>query len=114
MSVTSTPIDGLWTAKIQAGGSSTSGVMVFANGRVLGGDSGFMWTGTFKVSGGSVKADIYVKNYDPRIPPRLFGVTEYDVSMYGVIKGDLISATGSSPAYRGVNVSLVLTKRAPL
>ncbi len=114
MNVINTPIDGLWTAKIQAGGNSTSGVMVFANGKVLGGDSGFVWTGTFKVSGGSVKADIRVKNYDPRIPARVFGAAEYDVSMYGIIKGDSISATGSSPAYQGVNVSLVLTKRAAL
>jgi T3SS negative regulator,GrlR len=114
VSVISTLIDGLWTAKIQAGGNSTSGVMVFANGRVLSGDSGFVWTGTFKVSGCSVKADIHVKNYDPRIPPRVFGVTEHDVSMYGIIKGESISATGGSPAYQGVNVSLVLTKRAAL
>jgi hypothetical protein len=105
-------IDGLWTAKIEAGGNSTSGVMVFANGKVLGGDGGFMWIGTFKVSGGSVKADIHVKNYDPRVPVRLFGAKEYDVSMYGIIKGDSITATGSSPVYEGVNVTLVLTKRA--
>ena len=25
---------------------------------------------------------------DPRIPARVFGVAEYDVSMYGIIKGD--------------------------
>jgi hypothetical protein len=107
-------IDGLWTAKIQAGANSTSGVLVFTNERVLGGDSGFMWNGTFKVSGDSLKADIHVKNYDPSVPPRLFGATEYDVSMYGNIKSDTISATGSSPVYQGVSVSLVLTKRAAL
>jgi len=107
-------IDGLWTAKIEAGGNSTSGVLVFANGKVLGGDSGFVWTGSFKLSGDSLKVDLHVKNYDPSVPPRLFGATEYDVRIFGTVQNEKIVATGTSPVYHGVGVNMVLTRRARL
>jgi hypothetical protein len=40
-------VSGLWTVQFEAMGNRGAGVAVFTNGKVLGGDSGFTYTGTF-------------------------------------------------------------------
>jgi hypothetical protein len=57
-------VDGLWSARLEAMGKHGSGVAVFNNGRILGGDSAFTWNGKYQEYGDSLQADVQVKKYE--------------------------------------------------
>jgi hypothetical protein len=106
-------MDGLWSAQFEAMGNRGSGVAVFISGKVLGGDSGFMWSGTFQESGDSLKAAVHVKNFEPSIQS-VFGVNEYDLRIEGKIQGDRITGIGTSPSMGGAKLNVTLIKREGL
>jgi autotransporter translocation and assembly factor TamB len=105
-------VSGLWTVQFEAMGNRGAGVAVFTNGKVLGGDSGFTYTGTFQEAGDSLKADIWVKNFE-RSVPSLVGANEYDLHIEGKLQGDRATgtATSTSAALRGNKINFTLIKR---
>jgi hypothetical protein len=59
------------------------GVVVFETGRVLGGDSSFVFVGSYELEGGLVKANIKCTN-DRDILPSIFGdIKEFDLVLEG-------------------------------
>jgi hypothetical protein len=104
-------ISGLWNAQIDAHGNKAGGVAVFVNGKVLGGDSAFIWSGTLQESGDSFKAAVHVKQYDQTVQS-IFGIAEYDMHIDGRIQGDRITGTGTSPSLGPTKLTVTLIKRA--
>jgi hypothetical protein len=57
-------IDGLWTAEFGSSvGISGGGVAVFQDGRVLGGDNAYLYTGSYKFSGRRFSATLRVSPF---------------------------------------------------
>ena len=106
-------VDGLWSAQFEAMGKRGSGVAVLVSGKVLGGDSGFIWSGFFQESGDSLKADVHVKNFEPSVPA-IFGAKEYDLHIEGKIQGDMVTGVGTSPSIGGAKLNVTLIKREGL
>ena len=48
-------LDGLWIAQFTGKEVSGSGVVVFSNGKLFGGETGFYYIGTYESDGKSVK-----------------------------------------------------------
>jgi hypothetical protein len=57
-------LEALWSVQFHAnGGIAGSGIVVFENGRLYGGDSMMIYTGTYKVSNGQIEGDLEVEKY---------------------------------------------------
>jgi hypothetical protein len=82
---------------VLAGTSSTpaanGGIVVFVNGKILGGDSGFTWVGTFIERDGLIKGRVTVHNFDPNIRSVLEVEGDYEMYVSGVVQGDTITGT---------------------
>lgn len=57
-------LEALWSVEFQSSfGMHGNGVAVFETSRILGGDSGMMYVGNFKVINDAIQADIHVTRY---------------------------------------------------
>lgn len=58
-------IEALWSVEFGSNlGAIGAGVAVFETGRILGGDSAFMYVGNYKIENGIVHSDINVTKYN--------------------------------------------------
>jgi T3SS negative regulator,GrlR len=85
-------LDGFWILKILPPVTS-GGVILFTQGKVFGGDSGFSWVGTYSVNDGLLKARVHVHNFDPEIKSVLGVDGDYDMHFSGTLNGTLITGT---------------------
>lgn len=60
-------VDGLWVVQYVGMQGSDNGVIVLTNGKVLGGDNGFTYIGTYEQMDNGLKATVKVHNFDPKI-----------------------------------------------
>jgi len=107
------PMDGLWIVKLTAPQITGSGVVVFANGKVFGGETGFYYLGTYDDDGGVVKARIVVRNFDPNIPSG-FGAGDYDMDVSAIMQGDEMTGTAVVTGRPQYSLGVRLTKKANL
>ncbi|HEY0701139.1 MAG TPA: GrlR family regulatory protein [Candidatus Acidoferrales bacterium] len=88
-------IDGLWVVQFQGPSGTGGGVAVFRNSQILGGDSAYLYVGTFRVSGDAVTAEVFVKNFNPDISNVLGIPGNFHLIIEGKITGDEIKGTGA-------------------
>jgi hypothetical protein len=108
-------IEGLWIAQFEGLQGHGAGVVVFVNGRALGGDEAFTYVGHYKEEGGKMKARVTVSNFRPEIG-NVMGITgDFDLEITapvgdGVVQGTMVLV--GDPAGRSIAVKL--TKKARL
>ena len=86
-------LDGLWILQIQPPPVSNGGIVVFINGKILGGDSGFTWVGTYTGNDQLIKGRVHVHNFDPNIKSVLGVTGDYDMYFSGNVQGETIIGT---------------------
>lgn len=108
-------IDGLWTAEF---GSTAdmfgSGVIVFRDGKILGGDATHFYVGEYKLSGNDFEATIRVSPFIDGAES-IFGTRGQDLTLG--LKGSLTAerqaiAQGQPQGMPNVRFGLKLTKRS--
>jgi hypothetical protein len=83
-------IDGLWTVEFTSTlNRSGKGVFVFNNGRVLGGDQGYYYSGTYRTAGTQIEGRVNIVRFDP-----------LSMSVFGNIDHFSLSFTGDFNEYR--------------
>ncbi len=107
-------IDGLWIVQYHGPAGVGGGVVVFTNGKVLGGDSGFVFVGTYEEKGDELKARVSSTNFDPNIQSVLGIPGNHDLAIEGKIKGDKIDATGALVAYPDTKIVVQLARHYKL
>jgi hypothetical protein len=60
-------VDGFWIVQYAGMEGKDGGVAVLMKGRVLGGDSGFTYTGTYEETKFGLKASFLVENFNPSV-----------------------------------------------
>jgi len=107
-------MQGLWTIEF---GSSTgrfgAGVVVFKEGRVMGGDSGYYYIGTYSLVGDEFSAKIDLVPFVPGIET-VFNTLGHNVklSLTGtLIDSEHATAQGSPVAMPHLKLGVKLTKR---
>jgi hypothetical protein len=93
-------MEGFWTVGFQGVQGWGAGVVVLIGGKVFGGDSGYMYTGTYTQRGNTLDARVHVKQYVQGVP-NVMGRTEFDLNLTGTLNGSTITATGSIPGAQG-------------
>jgi hypothetical protein len=90
-------MEGFYTVQFQGVEGWGDGVVTLIGGRVFGGDSGFLYGGTYQQDGGTLKAMVHVKRYVQGIP-NVMGRDEFDLSITATQNGShTLIANGTIP-----------------
>jgi hypothetical protein len=89
-------MEGFWTVRFTGVQGFGAGVVTLIGGHVFGGDSGFIYTGTYTDQGGALKAIVHVRNAVAGMPS-VMGRSEFDIELAGNLQGNAIAAAGVIP-----------------
>ncbi len=106
--------EGVWIVQFHGPRGYGGGVVVLANGKVYGGDSGFIWTGSYSEKAGVLTANAKVKHFDTAIPSVMGIAGDFDLVIEGTLKGEVIAGTASLARMPGARMSVRLTKHSNL
>jgi hypothetical protein len=107
-------VDGLWTAEFRVEGEVGTGVVVFANGQIMGGDAHYYYSGSYLEEGYRIEASVIIKHYSGGLTNVFGRLRELPLKLVGTASGGYIIANGydqTSPSLRQVSVKLQLVKR---
>jgi hypothetical protein len=107
-------VEGFWIVQFEGMQGSGGGVAVLMKGQILGGDSGYTYTGSYKLNEKSIRARVSVRNFLPGVPSLLGTVGDFELDVTGNIDGDVIRGSASLVNPPGIGIALKLTKRANL
>ena len=84
--------------------------MLFLKGKVFGGDSGFVYTGSYQTDEKEITARVLVRNFLPDVPS-VFGIPgDYELEVKGTVAENIIKGTCSLVNYAGTGIVVKLTK----
>ncbi len=105
-------MEGFWTVQFKGVQGFGTGVVVYIGGRVFGGDSAVMFTGTYDLQGDAVRIRIHVKQMVPGLMT-VMGRTEYDLDLAGTLNGNMLKLAGNIPGTED-RLSATLLKHSDL
>jgi len=105
-------MEGFWTVQFTGIQGWGAGVLTVVGGQLFGGDSSFLYTGTYQQNGNSITAHVHVKRFAPGLP-NVMGREEFDLELAATLQGNTAKATAKIP---GTQLQLVgtLTKQGSL
>ncbi len=104
-------VEGLWTVQFQGPQGDGGGVVVFTNGKVLGGDSGFTYVGTYE-GDPVLKARVAVRNFLPGVPNVLGVPGDFELHISCNVQGDAMTGTAMLAGQPQRSLAIRLTKKA--
>lgn len=110
-------IEALWSAEFKDANDlmSGSGIVIFENGKVLGGDSGFTFVGNYEIKDGIGYASIRVRRYSNTINMQsISGLDDYTLDAVGKIDRNHMIFTGTSKSVPGFTLNIDMVRRAEL
>jgi len=107
-------VEGFWIVQYEGMRGAGGGVAMFIKGKVFGGDTGYLYTGSYEVRGDFVRAHVHVRNFLPDVPSVLGVVGDFELNIEGKIEGEVIRAAGSVASAKAIGLALKLTKRFDL
>ena len=107
-------VEGFWIVQYEGVQGNGGGVVVFMKGRVLGGDTGFVYTGTYQTNEKEVSAQIKVRNFLPEVPNVLGVKGDFELSLKGTVTGQIIKAAASLIGQEGAGIVVKLTRISDL
>jgi hypothetical protein len=107
-------LDGLWIVQFTGKQILGTGVVVFSNGKLLGGETGFYYLGTYESDGKMVKARAMIRNFDPTIPSG-FGIQgDYEMDVSAKLQDDKLAGTAMIVGQPEHSLGIRLIKKANL
>ncbi len=105
-------MEGFYTVQFVGVQGWGMGVVVYIGGRVFGGDSAVMFTGTYERQGNAVTVELHVQQIAPELMNTM-GRNEFDLSLVGVVEGNKVKLAGNIPG-TDQRLKANLTKQAEL
>ncbi len=90
------------------------GVVTFTKGKVLGGDSGYTYIGTYEANGPNVKAQVSVSNFLPGMPNVMGQQGNFELEFAGTVAGDVMTVVANLVGAPGQKLNAKLTRKANL
>lgn len=87
-------------------------VVSMRDGRIEGGDSGYLYAGTYVLSGAELSADLVVQHHTSGMHSLFGPLKEFDLALRGSVTRRQAHLTGTSKAAPDVTISVDLTKIA--
>ena len=111
--ITST-VDGFWIVQVEAVHGKGGGVAVLTKGHLFGGDNAFTYVGTYETVDKLIRARVNVRNLLPDVL-NIFGIAGgYELTLTGIVDGDVINGKATVVGQSGVGFVVRLTKRGDL
>lgn len=110
-------LEALWSVEFNSNlGTIGAGVAVFETGRVLGGDSAFMYVGNYKTDNGMVYSEIHVTKYNNiGHMQSIFGpLTSFHIKVSGKADAQSMTLTGTVVEQPQLQIIIKATRRAEL
>lgn len=107
-------IEGLWIVQYQGLNGSDCGVVVFVNGRVLGGDNACTYIGSYKLVNGIVTANVRVNFFRSDVQSVLNLPGDAELRLEAPVRGNLIEGGMSLVGQQGAGLVVKMTKMVSL
>ena len=107
-------VEGFWIVQYEGVQGNGGGVVVFMKGRVLGGDTGFVYTGTYQSTEKELSALVKVHNFLSEVPSVLGVKGDFELSLKGTVTRQIIKATASLVGQAGAGIVVKLTRVSDL
>jgi T3SS negative regulator,GrlR len=105
-------MEGFWTVQFSGVQGWGAGVLTLIGGKIFGGDTSFLYTGTYVAEGTKITGHVHVKRHAAGLP-NVMGRDEFDLELNGTLKGSLIALTAKIPGTQ-LQLSGTLTKQGDL
>ncbi len=93
-------LQGLWTVAFSTRAGAGYGVVLFGEGRMAGGDSGFYWTGDYRIENGTLRGRLTFKSHSGQPHPSILGPS---------IREQTIEVSAAIPASMEVGANFTIT-----
>jgi hypothetical protein len=103
-------LEGFWIVQYEGIQGNDGGVVIFSKGYVLGGDSGYIYTGTYTTNGDAVSARVSVRNFAPQITNVLGQRGDIELMLEGTVEEKVMKATACLLNRPGAGLVAKLTK----
>lgn len=108
-------VEGLWVVQYVGTQGSDGGVVVLTQGKVLGGDNGFTYIGTYQASDAGVKARVRIHQFNPQVPNILSLPGDYTLEIDLRWEGkNVLQGQGVVADEHSLGMAIKLTKHAAL
>ena len=107
-------VEGFWIVQYEGVQGNGGGVAVFMKGHVLGGDTGFIYTGTYQTNEQELSARVKVRNFLPEVPSVLGVKGDFELALKGTVAGSIIKAAASLVGQAGPGIVVKLTRVSDL
>jgi hypothetical protein len=107
-------IEGLWIVQYVGLQGDDAGVVVFVNGKILGGDNGWAYVGEYATRNNMLMARVHVSNFQPGIASVLGIEGDFDLEITAPLGDDVIQGAASLVGQAGAGVAVKLTRKASL
>ena len=107
-------VEGFWIVQYEGINGNGGGVVFFMKGHVLGGDTGFIYTGSYTTDEKNLSARIFVRNFLPEVPNVLGVKGDFELALQGVADGGVIKASATLVNQQGAGILVKLTKVSDL
>jgi hypothetical protein len=100
-------MEGFWTVQFQGVQGMGCGVITLIGGQLFGGDSAFLYKGTYTQRGGILTAQVQVKRYAPGMGS-VMGRDQFDLQLTGDLQdtsGQLSGAVPGTPLKFNASIS---------
>jgi len=107
-------VEGFWIVQYEGIRGNGGGVIIFTKGQVLGGDTGFIYTGAYKTDERTITADVLVRNFLPEVPSVLGVQGDFELNLKGNVGGQIIKASATLVGQEGAGIVVKLTRVSDL
>ncbi len=110
-------LEALWSMRVHVNSApvNAGGVVIIENGRIFGGDSSFIWTGTVHIKDEIATARVHVKKYQD-VPgmTSITGLNDYMATFRGQVNHDRMTLVGSPDTAPQAQLHIEMIRRAEL
>jgi hypothetical protein len=107
-------VEGFWIVQFEGVQGNGGGVVFFIKGKIFGGDSGFVYTGTYQTDEKTISARVKVRNFLPEVLS-VFGIPgDYDLIVTGTVAGKVIHGKAALANQEAMGIVVKLTKAGDL
>lgn len=107
-------IQGLWIVQYVGLQGSGGGAIVLINGKILGGDTGYLYIGTYQVEGNVLSGRVKVSNFLPEIPNVLGIQGDFELDLRVPVAVPVMQGAMGLVGQPGAGIAVKLTKAADL
>jgi len=107
-------VEGFWIVQYEGVQGNGGGVVIFMRGRVLGGDTGYIYTGTYQTDERNIAAQIQVRNFLPDVPNVLGVQGDFELHLAGTVDKNVIKASATLARQEGGGIVVKLTRVSDL